>query len=478
MKSLVTLLIMFFALLCLGQGKYAMSMYNSVDSVQEMFIVDTGEDTVRYIRQQGFANFTMSNCILADGEGNPIFYSNGAHIYNKSGIKITDYLLGTSELIMTHGDLTGSVLEDAVQFVPPGQGSDHIVIHSDGDFDSLNYYAYTDLYISRLDGTNEIMISQNELIRAGFMSNFVITHHDNGSDYWMLVFDFEESIMYKYIISDDKVDLFETQFVDIFDYSICPYRGRLSMSPDGSKILYQSISCGLQVFDFDLCSGEISNEKFVFDSGSRFLSSTAEFSPDGQFVLASKIAHNQRITPGYKAIKRLDLYRTTNIGVSVEPDISIDMEDNFTPGRVLPLGKTKILILSRHISQRYYELKVNKDNTYIWTKKYFPFRYIPSKSLFLTANGGKDKCSSHTSELDVKGIKVYPNPVKDRLFIDKLKGGGRLIDIKISSISGRNVSYIYEDVGNAEIIQTQDWPPGMYIIHDALNSIYAKIIKI
>ena len=95
-------------------------------------------------------------------------------------------------------------------------------------------------------------------------------------------------------------------------------------------------------------------------------------------------------------------------------------------------------------------------NTYGWT----------------ITDGGQDCSSLNTEEFDITGLKLYPNPVKDKLFIQGLSGPTK---VSIYNLLGTLVlSKITFNEINVENLQT-----GIYIIkiNDEKKEIIKKFIK-
>ena len=155
----------------------------------------------------------------------------------------------------------------------------------DTDVGSRLYYGIIDMNAN--NGLGRVSTLNNILIDT-FISDAGLSacRHANGSDWWLIKPKFQSNIYYKFLVKASGI--IEGPFIQNIGLpSRAPdYNGQLVFSPTGDKMYYTN---GLQkgvLFDFDRCTGLLSNERNVWgvDGGYTLGGIGASFSPNGRFL--------------------------------------------------------------------------------------------------------------------------------------------------------------------------------------------------
>ncbi len=207
-------------------------------------------------RENSSMHFTFANATICDREGNLLFYSNGFSIANAD-----------DETIENGDGLNLSNLNSRSQGI--------LLLPS--DIDSVFYYfnvntvednhygALIDkFYFSEIHRTTMypegVVIVKNQLLIEDSLSAGGLTsvRHANGRDWWIMVPKFISNGYFSFLLTPKGIEEpFFQQIGKVMSWR--DYSGQAVFSPDGSKYIRYDIDNDLNIFDFDRCSGVLSN---------------------------------------------------------------------------------------------------------------------------------------------------------------------------------------------------------------------------
>lgn len=119
-----------------------------------------------------------------------------------------------------------------------------------------------------------------------------ITRHGNGRDWWLIAPEWNSNCYYTLLISPSGIDSIGKS-CDGFNYGDHDLAGMAHISPNGEKYARcsgQDIR-GIQVLDFDRCSGQFSNYKLLSIPESEMYFTGIGFSPDSRFLYVTTRLH-------------------------------------------------------------------------------------------------------------------------------------------------------------------------------------------
>jgi len=243
-------------------------------------------------------NLQRTNASICDTAGNLLFYTNGIFIANA----IHEQMQNGGGL--NPGEFTnefaeyGLPTEQGVLFLPyPENDSLYLLLHlardwsgivSPGSYVRRFYYSLID---HRLDNHLGGVIDKNHLIIADTLNvgKLCAVRHANGRDWWSIIQERDANRFYRLLINPNGINLEEPQ---IMEDSIYSGAGQVVFSPDGTKFVQytlKSVQLGhsIYIYDFDRCTGLLSNPLFINFLDSEVIAGGAAISPNSRYLYIS-----------------------------------------------------------------------------------------------------------------------------------------------------------------------------------------------
>ncbi|MEZ4911287.1 MAG: PKD domain-containing protein [Saprospiraceae bacterium] len=188
----------------------------------------------------------------------------------------------------------GFTITQGMLFLPwPGQ-QDSIffaTIYPDDTFIDINLAKYG--IISKSKYVNKGGVKEkDQLFHNGYLKNPIqAVKHANGRDWWVIIADIKNIDYYVYLLNPNGIDLIHTLVIGNLHKGISV--GMTYFSLNGEKMvnidaLYWENSTLVSLFDFDRCTGILSNG--IFDTIPTYEAGVgigAIFSPDGKYLYAN-----------------------------------------------------------------------------------------------------------------------------------------------------------------------------------------------
>jgi hypothetical protein len=247
-------------------------------------------------------NFSRTNTSYSDSNGVLLFYTNGIYAANSLNEKIERsdsmnagfFQYGYDPSIQETGYLT---YQGILAIEDPSNINNYYLLHSFIDTVDANYnlgckriyYTYLDMNANLGHGK---VVAKDQIILSGrFGYELKATRHANGRDWWILA-QKKGTNCYERILVDNKgIHALGTTCGGQPVYGLS---GSCCFSQDGSKYVYVNLNGGINLFDFDRCSGELSNSMYkplpIFaDTG--LIGIGTAFSPDSRFLYVNATIH-------------------------------------------------------------------------------------------------------------------------------------------------------------------------------------------
>jgi mRNA-degrading endonuclease RelE of RelBE toxin-antitoxin system len=251
--------------------------------------------TATYIQQE--ISLDGANASICDTNGNFLFYTNGM------------YIADANHLIMPHGDSInpgfffeyyngfGYRMPQGVIILPlPGAPLTYYIIHNKYELYPLyfavgvgSYYTIVDMSLNAGFGD---VVQKNILYLPDSLDSgcLTATRHANGRDWWLVVPKFKSNKYYKYLLCPQGLIYAGEQYIGT--PSQIPELGMAAFSPDGSKYCrFAGISLNtpfrLEIFDFDRCTGELSNYRNLWYVDSIYAPGLS-ISPNSRFMYVGR----------------------------------------------------------------------------------------------------------------------------------------------------------------------------------------------
>ncbi len=387
----------------------------------------------KYFSNSNYSKTDLINTSICNAKGELILFTEGLNLY------------GTDFSIIENGDglNPGKVRDDfSPEFYPvayshillpyPGSSDYYRLLHISISYNPNPSDPYRSVVgdkflmttIKKNQVSNKYRVeSKNELILAENLhkSHMAYCRHANGRDWWLVIEKYGLNRHYIYLIDPTGIHLHATQDIGkhggIYDWS-----GNSIFSPDGTKFIKYSFDYGIQVFDFDRCTGKLSNAKqFPTYVNPSFKEASIAVSPNSRYLYIND----------YSRIWQYDLYES-------EKNAFVDTvghwdgyfyRDLFTTGFYqMALANDGKIYLSCHSGNIYLHVinhpnerglssnvELRKIELEAWMVGGLPI--MPNYALGPVINSECDSLSQWSNHDWTKTIKLYPNPITDELYL-------------------------------------------------------------
>ena len=458
-------------------------------------ILKFNDDTLEQIIEPVNMHLSVfySRAAYSDTNGNLLFASNGWRLVNREG-EVLSYKLwdqsmphpgnsaDSTAILVMNGPL---FLDDPANpdraFLLYGQHKSLVFPNFSGTYDMTFSYAY-------LDVPNKALISQNNTIPidTSALGDMVATRHANGRDWWII----KPGLLHnKYYIG--LLDPTGFNFEEITIPGLTPSRQANTTSQfsfDGSRYVHftQAPLRQIHVYDFDRCSGTLSN-LIVHDISDSLVQgdiNPISLSPDGTKIYLKRA--NSNIPPLNAGLFQFDL----NIG-----QFTYFIAQHATYATLAPNGKTMVFssdiinqngvplerfvseIMHPNLSGEACNAQIHKYPVSNKLAMVMPSNYANFK-LGALEGSGCDTLSLITRLVSktVK-IKAFPNPFHETLMIET--DGLLPAQLTVRNMLGQ---VVLEEQLN--LVQTQlndhwaDLPAGMYSLEVKNRQQNTSIIKV
>lgn len=417
-------------------------------------------------------NFESTVAAYSDSAGQLLYYTNGCAIFNANGDTlhhggglnpgiVADWTCGK----------TGYICPRGAMFIPwPGYEDKYcFLLHMGMDYApdrGLTYGPFYASFISKLGvagiGTvfykNEIFLSPSYV--SGFTKTFepfAVVRHGNGRDWWIIIPEYGKNKYHIFLVIPQGI--YEQPEQIIGTAMKCTRIGSSTFSPDGAQYARQQ-NCGVQVMDFNRCTGHFSNPRWIPAPESGFGGGGVAFSTD----------NDQLITDSYLAVLKADLTQTNPVfDTLVYPDgifgTSLHHMQYGPDGRLYfnSLQRTQYLptLADPFGPNPVFEQKGVVLPVYsVRSLPYFPnYRLYDFPDSPCDTLGIDTPVATHAPE-PAASVNAWPNPVSNTWRLEVASSSGRLL---IFDLTGRVMWQ--ENLGGdgaSLSIPVQDWPSGMY----------------
>ncbi|MBA3648328.1 MAG: T9SS type A sorting domain-containing protein [Chitinophagales bacterium] len=297
--SIVLVLVIFWKFACFAQNEYNQwidGFGSGIDFNYEPPQAITFHTGNNYI--------DVTNSSLCDTNGQLMFYTNGFGIFNRDlqimengdSLNIGDYLSYGYDAL---------AIPDGTMIIPfPNDPNKYYIIHTDLNY--INVPPYGNLLISThlfsdvvdISGNNgngvvienqkEIVILEDTLINNGVEG----VKHGNGRDWWLICHEYGTSRYYRFLIDKDGIHGPYSQDIGMSYNGINAggggVFGNMKFNQQGTHFIKNNgDSTVFELYDFDRCSGELSNRKQIKVSDTLYQLEGQSFSPSGRFAYIS-----------------------------------------------------------------------------------------------------------------------------------------------------------------------------------------------
>lgn len=456
---------------------------NIPDTQYTLTVMDfnTGQPTFFNTNLQYPAMDAPTNTSIADQNGKLVCYTNGVDLYNAD-----------HELIENGGALHsptaffgGFVAVQGAILLPLPNALGKYLLISCNDIDivhdgwlstACSPTTYTIIDINENSGKGKVLeknipINYDTLLFGQYLGIL----HGNGRDFWAIgAPTYDSNKYYKYLIDPTGVKLHSTQEVGM---NINPGLGQAAFSPNGEHMAYYqwfgivgiSTSIEISFYDFDRCSGEMSNHVQIVYPNIGVPGGIA-FSPNSRFVY----------TPSWDKIYQYDLW-AADIPAS---RVTVAEYDGFLDERGLPTRfyqpklapDGKIYVTVSNVNSRYLHVidqpdslgtACNVQQHQILMPTYHD-KYMPNHPITRLGKMVGSPCDtilSSSGEVveEVLGFELHPNPASDYVEINCGLPFGKSAIWQLFSATGQLVRQTELTTVGQKLVSLEGLPIGLYV---------------
>ena len=429
---------------------------------------------------------------ISDSSGRLLFYcSDRAGMVEPSGL-----IYNSSNEIMENGDsIIGEAWYYEMAIVPnPANFQQYYIIHIGILHNPGLYYSLVDLsYNSGLGKVLQKNVLISNLNGQSPVDGLAIIKHGNGRDWWIFSKTYGSlttNNIHRFLITDTGISASTIQNIGTPTYAGFL---RLKFNTEGNKLLIVAVTGLLELYDFDRCSGLLSNRKLInWETGLRqdyFWD--AEFSPNSNMLYV--VVHDTLnmllqfdLTATSISSTRQTLY-SFNFPVyggaclKLAPDHKIYWSISYYDGTFFtyPYADSIRNMYNENLSV------INQPDLLGMACDFQPYSfYLGGKRTYaglpnnpdydLPALGGSvcDTLGLPNVVVDISGdneITIFPNPATNKLTVFFNKNDGKIVTAKIIDLYGRIV--LQQKLQN-NCINLENLNAGSYVISFYENNLY------
>jgi hypothetical protein len=401
------------------------SYYNLTNPLSGNTILDFKTNPPLNYFQYTEMNIDSDIAIISDTLGQLLFYTNGIYIADKTHQPMENGKGLNPGKQADKNNKNGYICEQGSLILPvPDNPNLYYLIHSSYiiEFDNPPGYVkgdklyYTVVDMSKNDGKGEVIEKNKVIIGNKYHDSGKITacRHANGKDWWIIVADFDVKNYNILLLTKNGIEIKNEQKFPLGDRSGL---GQAVFSPDGTKYArFNAISdkdgTYIDVFDFDRCTGKLSNQKEYHITTDIISAGGIAISPNSKYLYVS----------AYTKIYQYDLTKEdvfATIDTVAKYDGNIDKEfggsTKFFLNQLAPDGKiyisttntTRYLHIIHEPDKKGKACNVEQHGFKLARKNYTTMPNFPNFRL------GKANvlCTTDVAENEEKEtFKIYPNP--------------------------------------------------------------------
>lgn len=393
-------------------------------------------------------SYSGDNANISDAQGHLVAYSNGCEIHHRmhqlmeNGDNINPGLVHQQQCTM----YSGYSFDQGSLFLPsPGSDSLYVLFHlKEEDGGSLSRHLLYSVVDAAANGGLGKVIAKNEFLKQDTLSGMLSAcRHANGRDWWVVAQENHHSAdlppggkaKYHFYLFDPYGIHYqgEQQIGRLFTYN--SWVGQSCFSPNGEHYAIGSIYNGVNIFNFDRCTGELSNPLHLEFSHDTVGAMGLAFSPNSRFLY---------VTTGLWVLQ-YDLASTdvegSKTGVAYYDGFVSQLPTNFFQLALAPDGKiygsasfgVDVLHIIHHPDAAGLDCGVEQHGLKLPTYHKFAMPNVPHYRLYDVPGSVCDSVGVNTPssapELESGKRRLYPNPTSGWVNIPNPEGRERLVQV-------------------------------------------------
>ena len=378
-------------------------------------------------------NIGKMNSSMSDSEGNLLFYSNGCYIADATDeVMLNGDGLNPGELHDQHCPTpTGYRMRQGLIILPsPGNPKHYYIFHkaavliTEPAFDVLpNVLYYTKIDMEENNGLGAVVEKNQIVIEDSLVyGELTAVKHENDVDWWVVTPRDRHNTYYSILFTSSGIDTIINQYISEQPPPIISSGGQAVFSPDGTKYVRYNPVDDVLIFDFDRSTGLLSNLKHVVIDDEETNSGGAAISPNSRFLYCSALLHVYQFD-----IEAEDIQGSMEV-VATFDGYADPLPANFFQAQLAPdcriyinsSNTVDVLHTINYPDEKGVACDVAQHSIQLPTYHAFSIPNFPNYRLgegpvcdtsFIVA-------TSYPVISSVHNIKVYPNPAREKAFLN------------------------------------------------------------
>jgi hypothetical protein len=299
MKSIFTLTFVFisFFQILLGQSKldyiwplgYGLEHHSPTTGIVQGGMLMDFNATPPVLSLLSFES-DVTRASICTQDGQLLAYTDGCRVYNRDHtLMLNGDTLNPGKVFEEFCGVAGYPVWQACLFLPqPGSNDHYYLLHLRDDDQLWNPmdFMYSIVDANGDSGMGEVTL-KNQIVFSDsiWLGNYIsATRHANGRDWWVVAPRRIKNDYHVCLLTPKGIQYEGMQTIGDTSYNYCC--GQTDFSPDGSKF-FRHWPEGLQILDFDRCTGVFSNPLYI-DYSDFAAAGGVAVSPSGRFLYVTK----------------------------------------------------------------------------------------------------------------------------------------------------------------------------------------------
>ena len=420
---------------------------------------------------------------MSDKDGDLLFYTNNCTVFNKNheamengeGLnpgQIQTFWCSTNPLAYPNVNsvfvLTTPDNEQIYQIFHWDYEAFNIGQPGGSQFGPLHLY-HTVVDMSQNNGLGKV-VSKNNLIIDDTLSSCALqaVRHANGRDWWVLAPEFNGNCYYKVLLDPSGPQVMDKQCIgsNWGRYG----GGSAHFTNNGLRYVRCDIEYGLNIFDFDRCSGEISNPIHIpIGPPGMFLLNCMTLSPSSRFLYY----HTRKDIWQYD-LEASDIGGSKTLVATFDGFESAGNSTDFYKSQLAPDGKiyintyspTYYLHVIEHPDSAGLACEVKQHAIELPNRHFAAMPNYPDYRLGALVGSPCDTIIVNTHELQQPNsqILIYPNPTSGDITI-KHTGGSQIERVEMFDLTSRSIPLFFRQGDTIKINRrANNFISGFYLL--------------
>ncbi len=238
----------------------------------------------------------LANASIANKQGELLLVTNGCYVADSTSKEVKNSYGLNPGYDLTHFCDVGLsyTVENSHIFLPfPSDSNRYALFHVGNDYypnnvpSIIQWLSYSEINMSSNQGKPEMTIKNDTIVSdTVYYGHLTACRHGNGRDWWVISPKKHGKLYYKFLLSPQGLS--KPMVQEIGDTLPKQLNGQAVFTPDGNKYVRYDPFNGIQIFDFDRCTGKLFNYKHIPSFTDNYKEGGGAISPNSRFLYVTK----------------------------------------------------------------------------------------------------------------------------------------------------------------------------------------------